>query len=88
MKSLEVAPLTREDLEIWRRLAFRYSIARMCMIVYAAEAADRRDADLMLHAQRHKRVAALQRTDDGSRIDLRLGMGISIAHLGLKLTRR
>jgi hypothetical protein len=86
MKPLPAAPLTDEDILCWLKVLARrrtlLTLAGLC------EDSDRRDADLILHAQRHKVVAALQRTDDGSRIDLRLGAGISVAHLGLKLTRR
>jgi hypothetical protein len=55
---------------------------------HAYELADRRDADLMLHAQRHKILAALRRTDDGLRIDLRLGTGHLVGHLGITLPAR
>jgi hypothetical protein len=64
MTSLRVLPLTDEDERIWSRLALRYSITRMCLIAYAAEESDRRDAELMLYAQKAKTASYIVRSTD------------------------
>ena len=86
MKRLPPRPPTAEDLEVWALVIGRFAVSngeyytrmwtdwRLC---------DRRDADLLLHAQRHKIVAAVLRTDDQLRIDLRQGAGIMVGHLAL-----
>jgi hypothetical protein len=88
MKPLPPAPLTDEDLNLLVGLTQRRALRFGMWINERSIASDRRDADLMLHAQRHKLVAALLRTDDGSRIDVRLGAGIHVGHLGLTLPAR
>jgi hypothetical protein len=90
MKLSHKAPLTLEDVRIWSDVADRGY--RRHGLLFASRLvnpdSDERDADLMLHAQRHKMVAALQRTDDRSRIDLRQSSGIDVSHLGLFLPSR
>jgi len=91
VKPLPPAPLTDEDFDIYVRMCAhdrRRKGKHRLSWAHWYDVADRRDADLMLHAQRHKLVAALLRTDDGSRIDVRLGAGIHVGHLGLTLPAR
>jgi hypothetical protein len=88
VKPLPTATLTEEDWRVWLHARRHVAELGWLEMIDAYEAADRRDADLMLHAQRHKLVAALLRTDDGSRIDVRLGAGIHVGHLGLTLPAR
>lgn len=88
MKPLLGASLTDEDWAIVIR-NFKGSSDRWWHAWwYPTQRADRRDADLILHAQRHKIVAVVMRTDDGSRIDLRLGTGISVGHMGIRFPLR
>jgi hypothetical protein len=88
MKPLPLAPLPAEEIaaNVWWLRKRHWKWANALAVVSISQNA--RDTDLMLQAQRHKLVAALQRTDDGSRIDLRLGAGIHVAHLGLTLPAR
>lgn len=86
---LEPEPLTAEDREIWAQICVRaVKLGYVPVSAWSAcRSSDRRDADLILHAQAHEAVAAFLRMQDYTRIDVRQGCGINILHLGIGLPR-
>jgi hypothetical protein len=77
-------PWAEEDERVQWRNVVRHNRSREFGFTYTREQ-DRREADLMLHAQTHAIVAALARVEDGSRVDLRQGCGIDVRHIGITL---